>query len=101
MKETALIRASHNGHLHTVRRLLAAGAVIDAIDLVRGSGGNSCVEPAHCFPTCTLAPPPPCTCPCPVPPSPSPPPNLPPPPAPFRATTRRYTGPPCAAMSRS
>ena len=43
MKETALIRASHNGHLHTVRRLLAAGAVIDAIDLVRGVGGNGCV----------------------------------------------------------
>ena len=44
MKETALIRAAHNGHLHTVRRLLAAGAVIDAIDLVRGEGGNgSCV----------------------------------------------------------
>ena len=35
MKETALIRAAHNGHLAVIKRLLAAGASIDAIDLVR------------------------------------------------------------------
>ncbi len=35
MKETALIRAAHNGHLHTVRFLLERGAQANALDLVR------------------------------------------------------------------
>ena len=35
MKETPLIRAAHNGHLHVVRHLLEAGADVNATDLVR------------------------------------------------------------------
>lgn len=35
MKESALIRAAHNGHLATVRFLLQAGADVNALDLVR------------------------------------------------------------------
>jgi hypothetical protein len=35
MKESPLIRAAHNGHLHTVRHLLEAGADANALDLVR------------------------------------------------------------------
>lgn len=35
MKETALIRAAHNGHLHTVKYLLERGADVNAVDLVR------------------------------------------------------------------
>ena len=36
MKETPLIRAAHNGHLHTVRFLLESGADVNAIDLASG-----------------------------------------------------------------
>ena len=39
MRETALIRSAHNGHLHTVRRLLDQGADPNAMDLVgQGKG---------------------------------------------------------------
>jgi hypothetical protein len=37
MKESALIRAAHNGHLHSVKHLLEAGADVNALDLVRAS----------------------------------------------------------------
>lgn len=36
MRETALIRAAHNGHLSVVEHLLQSGADISARDLVGG-----------------------------------------------------------------
>jgi hypothetical protein len=38
MRETALIRAAHNGHLSVVEHLLQSGADIGAHDLVCGAG---------------------------------------------------------------
>ena len=34
MKETAIIRAAHNGHLHTVKFLAERGADVNSIDMV-------------------------------------------------------------------
>jgi hypothetical protein len=44
MKETALIRAAHNGHLAVVEHLLGGGANVAARDLVRGFRGRGRVE---------------------------------------------------------
>ena len=35
MKDTPLIRAAHNGHLHVVQYLLEQGAEVNAMDLAR------------------------------------------------------------------
>ena len=35
MKETPLIRCAHNGHLQAVKTLMARGASVNALDLVR------------------------------------------------------------------
>ena len=54
MKESALIRAAHNGHLAVVKRLMAAGAVVDAIDLVRGVGRGDIWIPALLIRVCQV-----------------------------------------------
>ena len=40
MRETAFIRAAHNGQLAVVEHLMEVGAMVDARDLVRGRGGS-------------------------------------------------------------
>lgn len=40
MKETPLIRCAHNGHLQAVKMLVARGADVNALDLVRYHGNG-------------------------------------------------------------
>lgn len=43
MRETALIRAAHNGHLSVVEHLIQSGADISARDLVGGQPKANCL----------------------------------------------------------